>query len=68
LKVVTCKCANCGEEKEIFSDEFGQTHVCDSCGKKIFYAMFLGFSSLVLDIILLVCLLSEYQIKQFRNS
>jgi len=30
-----CQCPECGQEKEIFSDEFDKTHLCDSCGKKI---------------------------------
>ena len=28
LKSFTCKCPNCGKEKEIFSDEFDKKHVC----------------------------------------
>ena len=35
LKVFKCKCPSCGEEKEIFSDEFDKAHVCGSCGKEI---------------------------------
>ena len=35
LKAFKCKCPACGEEKEIFSDEFDQTHKCDKCGNKI---------------------------------
>jgi rRNA maturation endonuclease Nob1 len=35
LKSFTCKCSECGEEKEIFSDEFDKTHICASCGKPI---------------------------------
>jgi len=35
LEALTCKCPNCGEEKEIFSDEFNKTHVCKKCGKEI---------------------------------
>jgi len=35
LKVVTCKCAKCGEEKEIFSDEFDKQHVCKGCNEPI---------------------------------
>ena len=35
LKVVTCKCANCGEEKEIFSDEFDKQHICKGCNAAI---------------------------------
>ncbi len=33
LKAVSCKCANCGEEKEIFSDEFNRAHTCSGCGQ-----------------------------------
>ena len=35
LKVVVCKCTKCGEEKEIFSDEFEKTHKCAKCGNEI---------------------------------
>ncbi len=35
LKSFSCKCPECGAEKEIFSDEFDKAHKCDSCGKKI---------------------------------
>jgi uncharacterized protein (DUF983 family) len=35
LKAFTCKCPNCGKEKEIFSDEFNKTHTCSGCGKEI---------------------------------
>jgi DNA-directed RNA polymerase subunit RPC12/RpoP len=35
LKAFICKCSNCGKEKEIFSDEFDQKHVCPECGKEI---------------------------------
>ena len=35
LKVFSCKCPNCGKEKEIFSDEFDKTHICSECGKEI---------------------------------
>ena len=35
LKALTCKCPNCGKEKEIFSDEFDRSHVCPGCGKEI---------------------------------
>ena len=35
LKSFMCKCSECGESKEIFSDEFDRTHVCQSCGKEI---------------------------------
>jgi uncharacterized protein (DUF983 family) len=35
LKAFVCKCPNCGESKEIFSDEFDKSHVCSGCGKEI---------------------------------
>jgi hypothetical protein len=35
LKSFTCKCADCGAEAEIFSDEFNRTHLCKGCGKQI---------------------------------
>lgn len=35
LQSFTCKCPNCGAEKEIFSDEFGKAHHCDSCKQPI---------------------------------
>jgi len=35
LKSFSCKCPSCGEEKEIFSDEFDKPHKCDGCGKPI---------------------------------
>jgi ribosomal protein S27E len=35
LKSFICKCPECGEEKEIFSDEFDKTHSCAGCGKTI---------------------------------
>ena len=38
LKVITCKCAKCGAEKEIFSDEFDRAHNCSSCGEAIDFA------------------------------
>ena len=31
----TTKCPECGESKEIFSDEFDKTHTCAKCGKPI---------------------------------
>ena len=43
LKSFTCKCPDCGEEKEIFSDEFEKTHVCASCKQEI------DFTQCVLD-------------------
>lgn len=35
LKSFTCKCPECGAEKEIFSDEFEKKHTCAKCGKEI---------------------------------
>lgn len=35
LKSFVCRCPECGEEKEIFSDEFDKTHTCKKCGKTI---------------------------------
>jgi len=35
LEAFSCNCPSCGEEKEIFSDEFDRTHKCDKCGKEI---------------------------------
>lgn len=35
LQSFSCKCPECGEVKEIFSDEFDRPHTCDKCGKKI---------------------------------
>jgi len=35
LKSFSCKCPGCGQEKEIFSDEFDRAHVCEGCGKEI---------------------------------
>ena len=35
LKSFQCKCPECGETKEIFSDEFEKNHTCEKCGKKI---------------------------------
>jgi len=35
LKAFTCKCPNCGKEKEIFSDEYDKKHVCAGYGKEI---------------------------------
>lgn len=35
LKVFNCKCPECGEEVEIFSDEFDKAHKCKKCGKAI---------------------------------
>ena len=35
LKSFQCKCPNCGEVKEIFSDEFDKSHKCSGCGQEI---------------------------------
>jgi endogenous inhibitor of DNA gyrase (YacG/DUF329 family) len=35
LTAFTCKCPECGKEKEIFSDEFNRPHTCSGCGKPI---------------------------------
>lgn len=35
LQSFSCSCPECGQEKEIFSDEFGKKHVCGKCGKEI---------------------------------
>ena len=35
LKSFICKCPGCGEEKEIFSDEFDKTHICAACKQEI---------------------------------
>ncbi|HSM75077.1 MAG TPA: hypothetical protein VK852_10585 [Desulfobacterales bacterium] len=35
LKSFSCKCPSCGEEKEIFSDEFDRSHKCAKCGEEI---------------------------------
>lgn len=35
LKSFMCKCPECGEEKEVFSDEFEKAHVCTKCSKEI---------------------------------
>jgi predicted RNA-binding Zn-ribbon protein involved in translation (DUF1610 family) len=35
LKSFKCKCTSCGEEKEIFSDEFNVKHKCEKCGVQI---------------------------------
>jgi uncharacterized protein (DUF983 family) len=35
LKSFSCKCPGCGEEREIFSDEFDRPHTCSKCGKPI---------------------------------
>lgn len=35
LQSFMCKCPECGEEVEIFSDEFDRSHTCKGCGKPI---------------------------------
>jgi len=35
LQSFSCKCPECGKEKEIFSDEFDKKHVCSKCGKEM---------------------------------
>ena len=35
LKSFSCKCPECGQEKEIFSDEFDRAHKCSACGNEI---------------------------------
>jgi uncharacterized protein (DUF983 family) len=43
LKSFICRCNECGEAKEIFSDEFNREHKCSKCGAKI------DFSQCTLD-------------------
>lgn len=35
LAAFTCKCPQCGTEKEIFSDEFAREHTCRKCQQVI---------------------------------
>ncbi|MBW1728423.1 MAG: hypothetical protein JRF31_10510 [Deltaproteobacteria bacterium] len=35
LSSFTCRRPECGQEKEIFSDEFDKTHVCSECNQEI---------------------------------
>lgn len=35
LESFTCTCPECGEEIEIFSDEFNKAHNCPACGKLV---------------------------------
>ena len=35
LTSFTCKCPNCGQEVEIFSDEFDRAHACSGCNEQI---------------------------------
>ena len=38
LKSFVCTCQSCGQEKEIFSDEFNRPHKCSACGEQIDFA------------------------------
>jgi len=38
LKSFTCKCSECNESVEIFSDEFDKPHKCKKCGAQIDFA------------------------------
>lgn len=35
LSVFECRCPECGQAKEIFSDEFDRSHHCTGCGRPI---------------------------------
>ena len=35
LQSFVCRCPACGEEKEIFSDEFDKEHICAACKEEI---------------------------------
>lgn len=35
LQSFLCRCPKCGQEKEIFSDEFQKSHTCKKCGQEI---------------------------------
>ncbi len=35
LSTFVCKCPECGEEIEIFSDEFDKPHTCKGCNKPV---------------------------------
>ncbi len=35
LSSFSCKCPNCGQEVEIFSDEFDKTHICSGCKQEM---------------------------------
>ncbi len=35
LSSFVCNCPECGQENEIFSDEFNRPHNCSACGKPI---------------------------------
>jgi uncharacterized protein (DUF983 family) len=35
LQSFSCRCPECGHEKEIFSDEFNEKHACSKCGRQI---------------------------------
>jgi uncharacterized protein (DUF983 family) len=45
LSSFVCRCPECGQEKEIFSDEFKRPQTCSGCGKPI------DFSRCTLDAI-----------------
>ena len=35
IESFVCSCPECGEEKEIFSDEFDRPHQCEKCARQI---------------------------------
>jgi hypothetical protein len=35
LEYFICKCPECGENIEVFSDELNRKHICPACGKQI---------------------------------
>ncbi len=35
LSSFVCRCPECGQEREIFSDEFKRPQTCSACGKPI---------------------------------
>ena len=35
LEAFICKCPECGDEQEVFSDELNRKHICPKCGKEI---------------------------------
>jgi uncharacterized protein (DUF983 family) len=39
LQAFTCRCPNCGAEKEIFSDEFDKRHTCSKCHQEIDFSV-----------------------------
>jgi len=38
LQSFVCKCPECHEQIEIFSDEFDKAHKCKKCGKPVDFA------------------------------